>query len=119
MRKSDDIKRSLGLHSKLLRDKMLMSLSISVTIIDIVKHALTISAVKIDVWNYQQNCHRETGFVDSRCDYRLRAVVSVDLLTDFSCFLYCAIAILAESSAVKNLKPQNDRENESGKVITK
>ena len=82
------------------------------------KHVHTISVWEIDL-NSSSNRHHEIRFVDSRCDYRLRAVVSVDLLTDFSCFLYCAIAILAESSAVKNLKPQNDRENESGKVITK
>ena len=54
-------------------------------IIDIVKHALTISVVKIDIWNHQQNRRREKGFVDFRCDYCMREAASVDFHTDFSC----------------------------------
>ena len=64
---------------------MLMNLSISVTTIDIVKHALTISVVKIDNRNHKQNRHHETCFVDFRCDYRLCETASVDFHTDFSC----------------------------------
>ena len=50
----------------------------------IVKHALSISVDKIDYSNHQQNRHHEAGFVDFRCDYRLRDAASVDFHTDFS-----------------------------------
>ena len=49
------------------------------------KHALTISVVKFDNLNHQQNRHHETCFVDSRSNYRRREEALVDFHTDFSC----------------------------------
>ena len=53
------------------------------TIIDIVKHALSIPVQKIDNWNHQQKCHHKAGFVLLRCDNRLREAASVDYQSDF------------------------------------
>ena len=57
-----------------------MRLSISVTMIDMVKHAL-----RIDNWNHLQGHHRHTSFVDFRCACRLREAAFNEFHIDFNC----------------------------------